>query len=296
MNTNELTNFLTLAETLHFGRASRSCNLSPSALTRSIQRMEEEAGRPLFVRDNRNVTLTSAGEQFRDYARRALQEWQTLQETLREPADVSGPLSLYASITAVYSLLPELLEAFRAAHPQVQLALRTGAAEQAVDQVLAGDIDLAVAALPDRPAGQIEFLPLAEIPLVFIAPRSGEHADPPRMRGRLDLARAPLVLPQRGLSRTRIDQWMKKHGVLPDIRSEVSGNEALIAMVRLGCGIGIVPQLVLEKSPFAADVQILDRAPQLASYSVGLCAARRSLSRPAVNAFWALAEKTGVHS
>jgi LysR family positive regulator for ilvC len=294
MNTHDLQHFLTLAERLHFGRASRACNLSPSALTRSIQRLEEEIGKPLFIRDNRNVSLTAAGNRFRDYARRALQDWQTLRESLRKENELSGPLSLYASITAVCSLLPDLLETYRSTYPQVQLELRTGAAEQAVDQVLAGEIDLAVAALPERPSAPIEFLPLTKIPLVFIAPRRGEYSDPPRSRGQLDFRRTPLVLPQRGLSRTRLDRWMKQHAVLPDIRSEVSGNEALIAMVRLGCGIGIVPQLVLEKSPFADEVRILDRAPELAPYSVGLCAARRSLNRPAVRAFWTLAEKTGA--
>lgn len=296
MNTHDLQHFLTLTELLHFGRASRACNLSPSALTRSIQRLEEEIGNPLFIRDNRNVSLTGAGNRFRDYARRALQDWQTLQENLREEHELSGPLSIYASITAVYSLLPDLLETYRSTYPQVQLELRTGAAEQAVDQVLAGEIDLAVAALPDRPSTQIEFLPLTEIPLVFIAPRHGEHSSPPQTRGQIDFRSTSFVLPQRGLSRRRFDQWMKTQNITPDIASETSGNEALIAMVRLGCGIGIVPQLVLEKSPFADDIRILKRAPKLAPYTVGLCVAKRSLKRPAVHAFWTLAEKPGAQS
>jgi LysR family positive regulator for ilvC len=289
MNIHELNNFLTLAETLHFGQASRVCNLSPSALTRSIQRLEEEVGQPLFTRDNRNVALTPAGERFKTYSLRARSDWKTLQEDLREEPAVAGTLSLYASITAVYSLLPDLLETYRAEYPQVQLELNTGAAEQAVDQVLAGEIDLAVAALPDRPSSRIEFMPLAEIPLVFIAPATGEFADPPRKGKQLDLSKAPLVLPQRGLSRSRLDRWLKENAIQPDIRSEVSGNEALIAMVRLGTGIGIVPQLVLEKSPFRDEVQILENAPTLAPYSVGLCTAKRSLNRPAVRALWDLA-------
>lgn len=290
MNIPELNNFLTLADSLHFGKASRACNLSPSALTRSIQRLEEEVGHPLFVRDNRSVALTPAGERFQTYARQARQEWKTLQQELHDSPSISGPLSLYASITAVYSLLPELLEAYRAACPDVQLELRTGAAEQAVEQVLTGEIDLAVAALPDRRAAQLEFLPLTKIPLVFIAPKQGLHSNPPLKRGKLDLSLAPLVLPRSGLSRQRLDQWMKKNNVTPDITSEVSGNEALIAMVRLGCGIGIVPQLVLEKSPFCDDVQILKNATVLDPYEVGLCATKRGLTRPAVQAFWTLAQ------
>ena len=289
MNIPELNNFLILAETLHFGKASRACNLSPSALTRSIQRLEEEVGHPLFVRDNRSVALTFAGIRFQTYARQARQEWKEFQESLAAEPAVSGTLSIYASITAVYSLLPGLLEACRTACPDVQLELRTGAAEQAVEQVLTGEIDLAVAALPDRRAAQLEFLPLTKIPLVFIAPKNGIHSEPPLKRGKLDLSLVPLVLPRSGLSRQRIDQWLKKQNITPDITSEVSGNEALIAMVRLGCGIGIVPQLVLEKSPFCDDVQILKNAPELDPYEVGLCATKRGLARPAVRAFWGFA-------
>ena len=289
MNIYDLETFLAAADLLHFGRASRACNLSPSALTRSIQRLEEELGQPLFIRDNRNVELTPAGERFKEYARQSHIEWTRLQEDLRKETALSGTLSLYASITAVYSLLPDLLETYRASHPHVQLELRTGAAEQAIDRVLSSEIDLAIAPLPDRPAGRINFLPLAESPLVFIAPIQGEFSDPPRTQGQLDLARAPLVLPQRGLSRTRLNQWMKKKAILPDVRSEVSGNEALIAMVRLGCGIGIVPQLVLEKSPFREEVQVLTNAPQLDPYAIGLCATKRNLLRPSVEAFWELA-------
>ena len=67
MHFHELKNFLVLAELLHFGKASQACNLSPSALTRSIQRTEESLGQPLFLRDNRTVRLTAAGEKFRTY-------------------------------------------------------------------------------------------------------------------------------------------------------------------------------------------------------------------------------------
>jgi LysR family positive regulator for ilvC len=130
--------FITTAELLHFGRASRACNLSPSALTRTIQRLEEEIGTSLFLRDNRSVVLTDSGDQLLGYARNAVQEWRSFQQTLNAEPSVSGTLSLYASITAVYSLLPELLEAYRSAFPSVQLALRTGAAETAVEQVFSG--------------------------------------------------------------------------------------------------------------------------------------------------------------
>src|SRR5689334_15453137 len=65
----ELSLFLRLAESLHFARSAKAAHMSPSALTRFIQRLEEELGQPLFQRSRRGVTLTRAGEIFRDHAR-----------------------------------------------------------------------------------------------------------------------------------------------------------------------------------------------------------------------------------
>lgn len=294
MDIRDLKIFLTVAEQLHFGRASQLCHLSPSALTRAIQRIEEEVERPLFLRDNRTVRLSPAGEQFRSYARQAIIDWQTFQATLEKEKSLSGTLSIYASITAVYSLLPHLLEAYRDAYPDMQLELRTGAAEQAVERLQSGEIDLAVAALPDRQRSRIEFLPITTTPLLFIAPMN-KSGGLPKNNGILDLSRAPLVLPQTGLSRRRLNQWLKEKRITPSITSEVSGNEAIISMVRLGCGIGIVPQLVLDRSPFREEVEIIEKAPRLGSYEVGLCTTKRNLKRPAVHAFWQLARnKSGA--
>ena len=294
MDIRELEIFLITAEQLHFGRASQACNLSPSALTRTIQRLEEELGQTLFARDNRTVQLSPAGEQFSDYARQAVLDFKNFQGSLVGSQKFVGTLSLYASITAVYSLLPDLLEGYRKTYPEVQLELRTGAAETAVLQVESGEIDIAVAALPDRRSTGIEFLPIMTTPLIFIASKQFATTISLIENGPLDLGQVPLVLPQGGLSRRRLDKWLKKNRIVPKISSEVSGNEAIIPMVHLGCGVGIVPQLVLERSPFRDDVVALDRTPKLEAYVVGLCSSKRNLQKPAVQAFWRLAENQSV--
>jgi len=288
MDIQALETFIKTAELLHFGKASRACNLSPSALTRTIQRLEDEIGKPLFLRDNRSVALTDAGRKLLAYARSAVQDWSEFRESFDAEERLAGTLSLYASITAVYSLLPNLLEAYRAAFPDVHLALRTGAAERAVEQVLSGEIDLAVAALPDQKLTRLEFMPLAETPLVFIAPKTPLFPKVGSIRG-AELSRLPLVVPQSGTARHRLDGWLRQQGISPNIASEVSGNEALIAMVRLGTGIGVVPQLALDRSPFREEVTKIRLAPKLEPYVVGLCSSKRNLKRPLVRSMWQLA-------
>jgi LysR family positive regulator for ilvC len=281
MEIQALKTYIKTAELLHFGRASRACNLSPSALTRTIQRLEEEVGVALFLRDNRSVVITEAGNSLLNYARNAVHEWQKFQDSIdADSQSVTGGLSIYASVTAVYSLLPGLLEAYRETYPDVQLELRTGDAERAIDQVLSGEIDLAVAALPDQKQERFEFLPLVETPLVFISTQTLEH---------IDFKKEALIVPQSGSARQRLGHWLKERDIEPHISTEVSGNEALIAMVRLGAGIGIVPLLALERSPLRDEVNIIKNSPQLAPYEVGLCVGKRNINRPSVRAMWELA-------
>jgi len=295
MDIRELEIFVIVAEQLHFGRASQLCNLSPSALTRTIQRLEEQLGQALFLRDNRTVQLSAAGKSFLNYARQAVHDFATFKDSLNGIQQVAGALSIYASITAVYSILPVLLEAYRSKYPEVQMDLRTGAAEKAVAQVEAGEIDIAVAALPDRRSSGIVFQPIMTTPLVFIATRSFAY-QALQQAATLDLRSLPLVLPESGLSRRRLDQWLKKNRVTPNISAEVSGNEAIIPMVHLGGGVGIVPQLVLERSPFRDEVEVLTHGPVLEPYVVGLCSSRKNLQKPVVQAFWQLAEESSGRS
>ena len=110
-------------------------------MTRSIQRIEEAAGVPLFARDNRSVMLTDAGEKFRAFARQTLTEWEALRKDIRAADNVGGQMSIYASVTATYSILPDLLKSYREAYPEVQIELHTGSAEDSVRQVVNGETD-----------------------------------------------------------------------------------------------------------------------------------------------------------
>ncbi len=277
----ELKLFLSVAEHLHFGKASRACNLSASALTRSIQRLEEELGQKLFVRDNRTVEITEAGLTFKKYALQAVYDWQSVREDLEEKELVYGDLTIYSSLTAVYTVLPELISNFSRDFPEVKVGLRTGAAEDAIDKVMEGEIDLAVAALTDRPVKGVEFLPLLVTNLSFVIAKS-----PTLANSGSSWLEMPLVLPEKGVSRVRVDQWLKQQGEGKKQIMEVSGNEAILAMVRLGCGVGVVPEIVLENSPFSKEIEVIETGGILEAYKVGLCSTKKNLEKTSVSVFW----------
>lgn len=84
-----------------------------SALSRQVQKLEEEIGHVLFVRDNRSVELTPAGSKLLPVAMRMINEWRQFQSQLNDQeAELKGEIRLFCSVTASYSHLPELLNAF----------------------------------------------------------------------------------------------------------------------------------------------------------------------------------------
>ena len=107
MDLRDLKTFLHLAESRHFGRSARAMHVSPSTLSRQIQRLEEDLGQPLFVRDNRTVTLTEAGEELRTFAQQTLLQYQQLRHVIdQQGPSLSGELHIFCSVTAAYSHLP----------------------------------------------------------------------------------------------------------------------------------------------------------------------------------------------
>ncbi len=278
--------FNQLAHSLHFGRTGRACNLSASALTRTIQRIEEELGHQLFFRNNRTVSLTPSGKIFRRYAEEAEQHWQALQQQLAGDDALGGEISLYCSVTAAYSILPRILGAFRSAHPGVQIKLQTGDAAEALNKLRNREAEVTIAALPETLPSSTVFIELAQTPLVFIEPINVPQ--PPGAHNQtIDWRTTPLIMAEQGLSRVRIDRWFKEKGITPKIYAEVAGNEALLAMVSLGCGVGVVPRLVLEKSPLHDRVRIVDVSPRLLPFTIGACTTKRNLENPVIQAFWA---------
>ena len=98
----------------------------------------------------------------------------------------------------------------------------------------------------------------------------------------------PYVVPARGLVREAAFRWFRKTGVKPVIAAEPDGHEALLALVALGCGIGVVPRLVLDSSSVTDRLVELPADPPLDPLTIGLCARRADLHRPLITALWNL--------
>ncbi|EPF12223.1 HTH-type transcriptional activator IlvY [Cedecea davisae DSM 4568] len=292
MDLRDLKTFLHLAESRHFGRSARAMHVSPSTLSRQIQRLEDDLGQPLFLRDNRTVTLTEAGEQLRQFAQHTLLQYQQMRHTLgQQGPSLSGELHLFCSVTAAYSHLPPILDRFRAEHPSVEIKLTTGDAADAVEKVDSNEADLAIAGKPESLPPGVAFSMLENLSVALIAP-----ALPCPVRAQVsqpepDWAKIPFILPEQGPVRRRIELWFRRQKVSnPLIYATVAGHEAMVSMVALGCGVALIPEIVLENSPEPVRnrVLILERSDENTPFELGVCVQKKRLNEPLVSAFWKL--------
>lgn len=294
MDYKDLQIFLSIAECQNLGRASEAQHMSASSLSRRLAKMEQTLGTQLIARDTQPLQLTFAGEQFRQHAEQTLVSWQGLKTSLHQRvSDISGSLTLFCSVTASYSVVADLLTQFRASYPNIDLRIHTGDAAESIPRVEQGEADVVVAARPERLAKDLSFKPLLNSPLVFIAPRTLESSS--LLNQQLhqvepDWSAIPLVLSESGLARARVNRWFAAKNIKPSVYAQVSGNEAIVSMVALGVGVGIVPEIVLRNSPMANRVRVINVQPQLESFSIGLCANSQRLQEPQLMALWSVVE------
>lgn len=284
--------FTNLAQTMHFGRAARSLGMSPSALTRRVQAMEDELKHRLFIRDHREVRMTTAGKRFRTFAEAQLDQWEALQTELREEATApTGTLNIACTVTAAHTILPRLLGDYRKRYPGVTLGLITQDATRSLYQLEAGEVDLAVIPTDDESDDSLPRVVLGKTEFSLITSAASAVWDKQIAKKTPDIADVPLVAPIGGLERKRLNDFLRAKKLHPPIVAEVRGNEGIIAMVSLGAGIGIVPRLVLENSPLRASVREIKGLRPPPGYEVSLCTRKRNLERRIIQLFWKMAEE-----
>jgi LysR family positive regulator for ilvC len=286
----DLAAFLHVSDTLHFARSAKALHMSASALTRCIQRIESELGQPVFQRSKRTVTLTRAGEILLDHARAQLAAHARLLEALAaETKAPTGELRIACTVTACHSVLPKLLARCRERYPGIHLQLSTSDAARCLQRLENDEVDVAVVPEPDHPAAELRFVRLAYTELSFIAPSVDKELVRRARLGGSNFQGLPVILPRRGLDRERIDAWLAQRDAHPEIYAEVEGNEAILAMVALGCGVGVVPELVRKDSALRGRIELVSVADPPRGYHVSLCTKARTLARRSTAALWELA-------
>lgn len=157
MDFRKLRTFVTVADTLHFGRAAERLGIVQPAVTQQIKGLEVEVGVQLFERGTRAVALTSVGAEFLVEARATLAQAQrAMLVAARAQRGEVGRLEIaHVSSMAFSGILSRLLVEFAAVAPNIDVGVTEMDAEPQLEQLAEGRIDVALVRLPvaELPAG-----------------------------------------------------------------------------------------------------------------------------------------------
>ena len=242
MEIRQLKAFVAIAETGTFTAAAARVHVTQAAISMQIRQLENEVGAKLFVRAPRHVILTEAGEHLLHRARHILREHDAAIDEISELAGAErGRLRIgSASAMILTDPLPKILKEIRRRHPRAEVTVTSGTSEALVEQILAGELDLAFVSLPVEARG-IQTERLSEDQLVAIAsPR--HRLGKQRTVSAYTLAGEKLILGERGGNTRRlIDQFFAHAGVQLTVAMELSRQAAIKRMVEEDMGVGIVP-------------------------------------------------------
>lgn len=242
MEIRQLRAFVAIAELGTFTAGAVRVHVTQAAISMQIRQLENELGAKLFVRAPRRVILTEAGEQLLQRARHILRDHDAAIDEIAALAGAErGRLRIgSASAMVTTDVLPRLLKEVRKQHPKVEVTVGSGTSEFLVQQILAGELDLAFVSLPVEARG-IGTDRLSQDQLVAIASPRHQLARQ-RTISAYTLAGERLILGERGGNTRRlIDQFFAQAGVTLHVSMELSRQAAIRRMVEENMGVGIVP-------------------------------------------------------
>jgi DNA-binding transcriptional LysR family regulator len=272
----QIRSFLSIAETLHFGRTAELIHLSQPALSLQIRALEEEVGVRLFERNRRKTTLTAAGLAFRDDAAAALSQLEQAVRRARLAANGKlGILRIGFISTAGREIVPDIVRQFRELNPEVEFSLRNIVTAEQVRMLETGALDIGFLRVPTGGHSALDVVTVHREPFVLVVPSSHKLAK--RKRVRLgELAGQDFV----GYERTHAPGFhdlifgiLRDAGIAPNVSQTAGEIPTLISLVDSGMGITILPASAVKHSVASVVAcEILDRIPMS---EIGIAVSKR---------------------
>ena len=232
--------FAEVARLGSMSRAAASLHLTPPAVSMQIKEVESQVGLPLFDRQGRQVSLSTAGEYFLVHARKLLANLKEADDAMARFKRLEHGLLTIGIVSTAKYFVPHLLARFHEEHAGIDVKLRVvGNREQLVALMRAAEVDLAVMGRPPKElATRAEAF--AAHPMVFVAspqhPLVGIcHAPPALLQGQTMIVRE-----QGSGTRAAMEAFLAAHRVEPHIAMEMSSNETIKQAVIAGMGLSFL--------------------------------------------------------
>lgn len=245
MEIDQLRYFLHVAERGNFTRAAEDLDISQPALSRSIQKLEDELGQPVFERKTRSVSLTDAGTLLQARAQQVLT---IIEDTKAEITDdgQSGRVRMGAIPTIAPYFLPKVLKEFSAVYPKASVIVQENTTEPLLKSCTQGEIDLAIVALP-IPAKYLDVEELFSEELLLVLPP--EHSLVKKSRITLkDIEAYPFVLlDEAHCLSDNIESFCRQRSFQPVAVERTNQLTMVQELVSLSHGVSMIPAMARQR-------------------------------------------------
>src|SRR4029079_285540 len=171
--------FLEIASTGSFIKAADRLHVAQTTVSARVRLLEQQLGRPLFVRNKAGASLTPAGEQFLRYAPTFVQLWQRAKQQVAVPEGHRAVLTVGSEVSLWQPLLLEWVRMMRRSHPDIALRVHVDVPQDLITHVAAGLVDIAIMYAPQhRPGLEIDLLMEEELVLVTTNLKAYRAGDP----------------------------------------------------------------------------------------------------------------------
>jgi DNA-binding transcriptional LysR family regulator len=223
-------------------KAADVMGFTQSAVSHTINSLEEEFGFLLLTRSRSGVKLTDNGEQMLKTIREILKWNEHLEQEVAAIHGIeSGTIHIGTFTSVSVNWLPGILKEFQQDYPNINFKIIEGNYRQIEDWIAEGKIDCGFLSLPTRE--MFDVIPLQKDQMLVILP-----ADHPLSSQSVltlsEIEKEPFIMPSKG-SDDDINRVLEKASIQPDIKFKVGDDYAIMAMVEKGLGISILPELVL---------------------------------------------------
>lgn len=220
-------------------RAGARLNLTQSALSHQLRDIEEKLRTPLYLRVNKRLVLTPAGEAVLATAREVLPRLAAAEEQVaRLATNAEGVLRLATQCYTTYHWLPEVMRRFNERYPRVELRVLLEATRRPMEALLEGALDVAIL-LRREQHKDVVFTPIFHDEMLLVVPphhrlAHRHHVDPH------ELADEKLILHSDPEQSFFVQDHLAPHGIHPRAYSQVQLTEAILSMVAAGLGVTVL--------------------------------------------------------
>lgn len=171
--------FVEIASTGSFIKAADRLHVAQTTVSARVRLLEQQLGRPLFVRNKAGATLTPAGEQFLRFAPTFVQLWQRARQQVAVPEGHRAVLTVGSEVSLWQPILLDWVKAMRRSHPDIALRVHVDVPQDLITHVASGLVDIAIMYAPQhRPGLEIDLLMEEELVLVTTDLKTYRAGDP----------------------------------------------------------------------------------------------------------------------